>query len=144
MVPHVVPVTDTLAMQAVHCAGMRCWLASLMLPEHTQRDRWPVQLENRALLSARVTGATVVVTSPTGVVGDTIRLAAPVTIPPHDVRQAEVIVERDRLAPGTYSGSVHFRVDGADDPVILSFQLFVRSSPLIPLLAILLGILVGR
>lgn len=66
-------------------------------------------------------------------------LAANATVP-----VALKVVNRDRLEPDKYLGTLRFRMDGLNTPAAVNFTLDVRSSPWYPLLVLLFGVIVGR
>jgi hypothetical protein len=48
------------------------------------------------------------------------------------------------MEPGSYTGSLRLRADGAASPVAVALQISVRSSPLLPIILVILGVLLGR
>ncbi len=146
--PDVVPVTPDMALQVTRCQNpFDCALAGWLLPESMIRNDWLVQLDNHTPLPVEiVTVVPVMRGDKTGIVlsAREVSLTMPDKLPPGQVESVGLNIHRSKLAPDRYKGILRFRFKGSDTPVNVNLVLDVRNGPLLPILIILLGIMLGR
>jgi hypothetical protein len=146
--PRVAPVLTTQAFQVARCDwSLDCWLANLVLPGSATHDRWQIQLDNQGQESAVVTSAQAVMQgqqTAQGVTVHQVQIAPLPELPANAISTFPVSITRNALLPDHYAGTLRFTIDGLAEPVIINSTLDVRNGPLWALLAILLGIVVGR
>lgn len=145
-VPDVTAVTDSLTMSVIRCTNwLECGLAALFFPGARQQTDWSVLLENRAAQDAAVTSTSLHVrNTASSVRSDALTVTAPAVLPALEISESRVTVDSSRMEPGSYTGSLRLRVDGAASPVAVALQISVRSSPLLPIILVILGVLLGR
>ena len=146
--PNIKPVVADQAFQITRCDPLYdCWLAALLLSGSSTRDERHVLLDNQASQPANVRESTAVmlggrtgavVTAPDVVVGPVS------TLPAEKVTSVPVTIQRSLLSADRYQGKLRFLVDGLDEPVTINTTIDVRNGPLGALIAVLLGIIVGR
>ena len=105
-----------------------------------------MDIDNHTLLPVKISGAAVVLRgeksgySPTG---QEVSLD-PITLPARQVSHTTLHIHRNSLNPDRYQGSIRLKVENSDDPVKVNATIEVRYGPILPLLVILLGVVVGR
>ena len=146
--PIVKPVSPNLTIQVVRCHGdIECLLATWLLPDSVLRHDWVVYLDNKTRLPVTVTDATVVMRgdkSGNAVTPNEIYLDVPQTLPENKIEPIKLTIERNRFSPDRYQGTVHFKVENSDEPIVLNILLNVRDKPFWAIVIILFGIFVGR
>lgn len=147
--PDVKAVYPTLNRQAVRCSGWSCGIAGIVLPSGTVRVDWPVPLENRTLQQAVIEEATLMLR---GEKSGELLPAEALKIDqelPAKLGVGQLSTFKLRLAPekasaDAYRGQLRLKLQGSDDPLLISLELSVREGPLLALIVIVLGICMGR
>jgi hypothetical protein len=146
--PSVKMVATGLNLQVVNCGDwLDCLLSTWFLPASVVRDAWPVWLENRAPVSATVAQAAVLMRGDkTGASLDAsqVFITTPQTVPAQFVSPVALNVVRRKLPADRYAGTVQLQVQGMNEPVTLSVTIDARNGPLLAILAVMLGIVIGR
>ncbi|MDQ3705295.1 MAG: caspase family protein [Chloroflexota bacterium] len=148
--PALTPVagSDQLQLQLVHCGGgLDCMLAGLVLPDSAQADTRHLHFDNTTRSPVTVTSAVVVAqgsltgyqVSPAAVRPHTM----PVTLASNAIVSLPLTLSRLDLPADRYMGSVYLTLEGAADRLRVPVDMSVRVGPSGPLLALLLGILLG-
>src|SRR3712207_5598232 len=117
-----------------------------MRPEWTKSSR-DVLFENRTPGTVKVTDANLVMLgNRTGkIVGSSdIELKWDTELHENAVKPVSLIIDPNSLPPDRYQGTLLLELDGAEDPVRADLALDVRGGPLVALVIILIGIVVGR
>lgn len=143
------PVVNSVArIQIVNCGGIECLLSRLVLPASEFLDDWSVQLRNNGGEPITITRGTVVMrASNSGIVVNEQQIAvAPPANPiaSFDIGAATLRLRRDLLSPGMYEGEALFFSENGQPPVTVALQVMARVGCILPALAIIMGILIGR
>lgn len=146
--PQVVPVTPTLSWQVVRCSHwLDCQMATWFLPASVLQDDWEVWLDNQTAEAVEVIDGVTVLRGLRGghtARADDVILAVPQTLPANEVEPIAVTINRQRLAPDNYQGTLRFKLATQDEPVLVTTNIDVRQGPFWALIVVLLGILLGR
>ncbi len=127
--------------------GPLLWLARRLLPASAFLDKQPIHLFNAGKLRATLADTTMKVraSSGMGLGKETLRLEpATRTFEPKRDGVMSLQIERGALHPGHYEGELRLFFEDAEQPLSLPLKMDVREGPLWPLLAILIGILLGQ
>lgn len=131
---------STIYVQHVECWGRGCWLAEGLLPGMTGGTR-EVRFTNPLDVEVVIVDAEAVLANLTGspVPSDAVRVASHASVvPPRGHPIVNLTLDHKPLKPGHYTGALHLTLaDGGyvEAPVTMD----VRSGPVAPLLALLLG-----
>jgi hypothetical protein len=146
--PKVTPVTPTLSWQVVRCSHwLDCRLATWFLPASVVEDNWEVWLDNQTAQAVDVIDGVTVLRGLRGghtARADDVLLAVPQTLPANKVEPVAVAINRQRLAPDNYQGTLRFKLATQDEPVLVTTNIDVRQGPFWALVVVVLGILLGR
>jgi hypothetical protein len=145
--PDIQPVVADQSFQVARCSWIGCNLAGILLGGSLTSDEWHVQLDNRASQAATVTSAQVVMSgkhTADAVTSSQVKIGRVGVLPAGVVSTVPVTIKRDSLLPGRYQGKLRFTIGGLDEPVTINSTLDVRDGPFWALVAVFLGIVVGR
>lgn len=147
-VPTVLPVIPNLSWQVVRCDfWLDCKLATWFLPESVVQDQWEVWLDNQTAQAVEVVdGVTVLYGAKSGHAAraNDVVLTVPHSLPANQVDPIAVTINRQQLAPDSYQGTMRFKLEDVDTPLSVPTNISVRQGPLMALIVVLLGILLGR
>ena len=143
------PGTDRVQLRLVRCGrGLDCALARLLLPDSAFLDGWQLQFDNPVQAPVTVVNAEVVVIGErTGYQLTAANLALPQgqqTLPANQIVSLPLTLTRQAMPPDHYTGAFYLTLDGRDERLTIPVDLSVRTGPLWALLALLLGIVLGR
>ena len=144
--PDIEPLVADQSFQVARCLGIGCNLAEILLGGSVTRDEWHVQLDNQTSQPVTVTNAQAVMygkRTAEAVTSSQVKIG-PVEVLPAGVSTVAVTIKRDSLLPDRYQGKLRFTIAGLDEPVTINSTLDVRNGPFWALVAIFLGIVVGR
>ncbi len=140
--------TEDLRLRLVHCGrGVSCWFAPLFLPESAFLDRWTLQFDNPGATPVSVTDIeAVVLGEQTGYQLTEEALVLPETamLPADGIVSLRLELNRAAMPPDRYTGRIYLTLAGRAERLSLPVDLNVRTGPFWPLLALLLGIVIGR
>ena len=148
--PSIVPLkgTDQLQLQLVNCNWiLDCALANLLLPASTRINQLQLQFDNPALAPAQILSSATIVqgnftryqlTDAFSVPQGTQTLAA------NEVVSLPLLLNRFAMPPDQYSGAIYLTLANQTNRLTLPVTLNVRSGPLLPLLILLVGVVLGR
>ena len=134
--------------QLVRCSPLPCRLAR-WLPTSLLGQERSLQLDNQTTNPVKVSGHGVfLLGQKTGhpvTEGDVILEHKDWTLPARQPSAITIKVsDRNRLLPDRYAGTIRFNLEGADAQSIVNYTLDVRDAPWWALLALLLGVILGR
>ena len=125
-----------------------CGLARLLLPASAFLQQWDLAFDNSVDAPVKVTGAEVLLKGEqTGYQLTKAQIQLP-NIP--QSLEADRIVrlpltwERSQIPPDRYIGAVYLTLEDANERLIIPVNLTMRIAPLMPLLVLFLGIVLGR
>jgi hypothetical protein len=146
--PDVKPVVPNPAFQVARCGSrVGCALANWLLPSALTGDQRTVQLDNPSLSEVKVTGMELLLRGEkTGsvVTSTDVLVPAPPQIPAGKVSPVVLQINRSSLPADRYQGTLRLQVHGLDQPINVNLTMDVRNGPLLALLVLLAGIIVGR
>jgi len=145
--PAIQTVSDNLAIQAVRCTVLDCWLAGLLLPTRLRANDAVVQLSNKTATNVPVARAQAVLigeNSGLNVPTTLASMTSPRTVGAFDVTDVGLTLRLDSLASDRYNGAVRVWLTGQDDPLTLKTTVDVRDGPLWAVVAVLMGLVLGR
>lgn len=125
-----------------------CALARLLLPASAFLQQWDLTFDNSVDAPVKVTGAEVLLKGEqTGYQLTKAQIQLP-NIP--QSLEADRIVrlpltwERSQIPPDRYTGAVYLTLEDANERLIIPVNLTMRIAPLMPVLVLFLGIVLGR
>ena len=127
--------------------GWSCWIAREIISSSATADRQPIRLENQSPLPAQGIDTMVLLRGTNNKSNDVSRdvsLDSVKTIPGSGIAEVPVTIKYNVLAADAYEGSVRFRVPATDEALTVPLTVNVRDGPILPLLIILAGVIVGR
>ena len=148
--PSIIPLkgTDQIQLQLVNCNwALDCAIANLLLPNSNRIDRLQLQFDNPAPVPAQILNAATVIQ------GDTTRyqLADAFSIPQgsqtlaaDEIVSLPLTLNRAAMPPDRYTGAIYLRLASQSNRLVLPVTLDVRIGPLLPLLVLFAGIVLGR
>lgn len=145
--------TDQVRLQLVNCQGwLDCAIAQLLLPASATINQRELQFDNSSQSPMNVLSTAVVVQGDfTGYQLTNQEIALPKTIQPLPANQIvslPVTLHRAQMPPDQYGGSIFLTLRSSSDRtsnrLVLPVNLSVRSGPLLPLLVLLFGVILGR
>ncbi|NJO40768.1 MAG: hypothetical protein HC865_08940 [Cyanobacteria bacterium RU_5_0] len=148
--PSIIPLkgTDQIQLQLVNCNWiLDCALANLLLPASTRIDHLQLQFDNPALVPAQVLNtATVVQGNFTRYqLTDTFSVPPGVqTLAANQIVSLPLTLNRFAMPPDQYTGAIYLTLANQTNRLVLPVSLNVRSGPLLPLLILLVGVVLGR
>ncbi len=137
-----------LTAQLVRCSPFPCaltrWLPASLIGE----QRW-LQLDNQTPHPVKVSGHGVVLQGQkTGRLVTESDVALDLkdwTLPARQPSAIKMTLsDRNRLQPDRYAGAMRFNLESSDVQPIVNFTLDVRDAPWWPILALILGVVLGR
>ncbi len=142
------PGTSNLSLQLVNCApGPDCWLARLFLPRSAFLDLWSLQFDNQTEAPVNVEDVEAVVLGEgTGYQLTAAALTPPeaVTLPADEIVSLPLLLNRGAMPPDHYTGRLYLTLEGQRGRLSIPVDVNVRVGPFWPLVALLLGIVLGR
>jgi hypothetical protein len=146
--PDLRPIAPNPAFQIARCGNrVGCRLANWLLPSGLTGDQRTVQLDNLSLSEVKVTGIELLLRGEkTGnvVTSTDVTVPASTQIPGGKVSPVVLQINRSSLPADRYQGSLRLQVHGLDQPINVNLTMDVRNGPLLALLVLLAGIIVGR
>lgn len=145
--PNIEPVVANQSFQVVRCWWIECNLAEILLGGSATRQVWHIQLDNQASQPVTVTSALVVMhgsRTTEAVTSSQVKIRPLAVLPANDVSTIPVTITRNSLQSDGYQGKLRFNIEGLDETVTINSTLDVRNGPWWALVAVFLGILVGR
>jgi hypothetical protein len=124
-------------------------LARWLFHPRAASDRLPIRVENKGRAPVRITAADLVGLRPEiGLAGpehQALHLEGTTpTVAPAGASEVTVAVDRGALPPDRYRGRLRVAAENLDTPSVTDFVLAVKHGPTLALVAILLGIVLGR
>lgn len=148
--PTLIPVEQSKAihMDLVNCQWWDCWLAHLILPPSTRMNQYQIWFDNNSLQPIQIK-KTVLVTEGK-LTGFQLTNSDLSLIKPDQVLTAKqksglaLQVRRNAMPPEQYEGDFHLIFAGRNETVTLPLLVNVRTGPLLPIVALFFGVVLGR
>lgn len=151
--PNLTPLPDASQVQLnlVNCAGplggLDCLLGHFLLPGSFQR-KWELHFDNLTQAPVNLVDTQVVVRGrQSGYQLTEAELTPPQqqqVLPADQVVTIPLIIDQSAIPPDQYIGILHFTLEGQSQRLTAPVDLRVRSGPLLPLILLLSGIILGR
>ena len=149
--PPIVPLegTDQIQLRLVNCSwGLDCLLANLFLPASTRLNQLELKFDNPASNPAKILNSALSVRGELTLYplpNDALSIPQEeVTFPAQKITSIPLTINRSAIPPEQYVGKIYITQANQSNRLILPVSLSVRSGPLLPLLTLLLGVLLGR
>ncbi|HAZ43013.1 MAG TPA: hypothetical protein DDW76_10295 [Cyanobacteria bacterium UBA11369] len=149
--PTLIPLrgNEQVQLQLTQCNPLLdCGLARLLFPASAFLQSWDLAFDNSVDAPVKVTGAEVLLKGEqTGyqLTSNQIKVSnIPQTLAADSVVRLPLTWDSLKIPPDRYTGAVYLSLDGARDRLIIPVNLTGRIAPLMPLLVLVLGIVLGR
>jgi hypothetical protein len=141
--------SEAIRLELVQCrSSWNCRLAGLLLPASATQDSWQLSFDNATDTKVQLIDADFVLIgkhSGYPLTDDQLGLSAvELQLPSNQIVEVPLALDRSRMPPDHYQGSVYLSVQGSAEPLEIPTDIKVRTGPLWPLLFLLFGVLVGR
>jgi hypothetical protein len=144
------PGTERIQLQLVDCGvSVDCFLGQRLLPSSFFVDSFQLQFKNVPLIAVGINDAKVSVKGEqTGyqLTEKELYLSQPTqqVLPATSIVTLPLTIMRSAIPPDHYTGYLYLSLANGEEPLVVPVDLSVRSPPFWPLIALLLGILLGR
>lgn len=148
--PSLIPLkgTDQIQLQLVNCNWiLDCALANLFLPASTRINKLQLQFDNPAPVPAQILNTATVVQGNFTRYQLTTTFSVPQgaqTLAANDIVSLPLTLNRFAMPPDQYTGAIYLTLENQTNRLTLPVTLNVRSGPLLPLLILLVGVILGR
>ncbi len=140
--------TEQIQLQLVNCSGwLDCSLARWFLPASAFLDRRQLQFDNRISTAASVLNTATIAQGVTSNYPLTSEISIPkgsLSLAANQISSLALNIQRSALPPDRYTGAVYITLTPQQNRLVLPLNISVRSGPLMPLLLLLLGIILGQ
>ncbi len=151
--PNLTPLPDASQVQLnlVNCSGplgaLDCLLGHFLLPGSFQR-KWELHFDNLTQAPVNLIDTQVVVRGrQSGFQLSETELTPPQekqVLPANQIVTIPLTIDQSAIPPDQYVGTLHFTLEGQSQRLTAPVDLRVRSGPLLPLILLLVGIVLGR
>ncbi|WP_017302023.1 hypothetical protein [Nodosilinea nodulosa] len=141
--------TEQIQLRLVNCSwALDCFLAQRLLPASAHLNQLELRFDNPTTAPATILNTAVVVQGNlTQYPLSSQALALPnetITLPPQAISSIPLTLDRSAMPPEQYVGAIYLTQAAQSNRLVLPINLSVRSGPLLPIVIILLGVLLGR
>lgn len=147
----IIPLKDTeqIQLRLVNCSwALDCFLAKRVLPASAHLDQLELKFDNPAAEPATILNSAVAIQ------GNLTQYPLPgaalsisneeITLPPQAISSIPLTLNRSAMPPEQYVGAIYLTQAAQSNRLVLPVNLSVRSGPLLSVVAIILGVLLGR
>jgi hypothetical protein len=135
---------DTVKIQRVDCQGFGCRLAAWLEPS-ISNDTYPLQFDNQTPEPFEMIGVSAAFGELNhGTTTSLVSLERPVKVAVEPIVEIKASLSHTLPAPDRYVGDIQFKLPRKDAPLKIPLEVDVRSGPLMPIVVLLVGILLGR
>lgn len=143
------PGNEQIQLKLTQCSWwLDCALGRLLLPASAFLPQWDLAFDNSVDAPVKVTGAEVLLKGEqTGyqLTKTQIQLPnIPQSLPADQIVRLPLTWKQSQIPPDRYTGAVYLTLENANERLIIPINLTMRIAPLIPLLVLFLGIILGR
>lgn len=149
--PTLVPLkgTEQIHLQLVNCGWwLDCALARLLLPASAFINQRELQFDNSTQVPVKILNtATIVEGDLTGYQLNNQAISLPQelkSLPANQIVSIPLTLNRAVMPPDRYSGAIYLTLKERSDRLWLPVNLSARSSPLLPLIVLFFGVILGR
>lgn len=141
--------TDQIRLQLVNCGWwLDCAVAQILLPASATINQRELQFDNSTQSSVDILNAAAIVQGDfTGYQLTNRAISLPQDIQPLSANQIVSIpltLNRSQMPPDQYGGAIYLTLQNRGNRLTLPLNLSVRSGPLLPLVVLLFGVILGR
>ncbi len=141
--------TEHIQLQLVNCwEGLDCALARLILPQSALINHRQLNLDNRDTTPVEIINTDIVLSGNLTnyqLTAENIFFDKKVkSLPANRISNLSLNIDRSQLPPEQYMGAIYLTLANRAERFILPIGIDVRVGPLIPLIVIFLGIIIGR
>lgn len=141
--------TDQIRLQLVNCGWLLdCAVARLLLPASTTINQRELQFDNSTQSSVDILNAAAIVQGDfTGYQLTNSAISLPQDIQPLSANQIVSIpltLNRSQMPPDQYGGAIYLTLQNRGNRLTLPLNISVRSGPLLPLVVLFFGVILGR
>ncbi len=144
----VLPGTEQIQLQLVNCSGwLDCSLARWFLPASAFLNVRQLQFDNRASTAVSILNTATIAQGVTSNYPLTSEISIPkgsLSLAANQISSLPLNIQRSALPPDRYTGAVYITLTPQQNRLILPLNVSVRSGPLMPLVFLLLGIILGH
>ncbi|MBD2165556.1 hypothetical protein H6G04_14245 [Calothrix membranacea FACHB-236] len=144
----VLPGTEQIQLQLVNCSGwLDCSLARWFLPASAFLNVRQLQFDNRASTAVSILNTATIAQGVTSNYPLTSEISIPkgsLSLATNQISSLPLNIQRSALPPDRYTGAVYITLTPQQNRLILPLNVSVRSGPLMPLVFLLLGIILGQ
>ncbi|MBD1849509.1 hypothetical protein [Leptolyngbya sp. FACHB-711] len=148
--PPVIPLqgTDQIQLRLVNCRAINCLLSRLFLPASSRLNQLSLELDNPSATPVQILSSAVSVRGEFNLYPLTSNALSlpqePITLPAQQITTIPLTINRSVIPPDRYIGKIYLVQANQSNRLVLPVNMSVRSSPLMPLLVLLLGIVLGQ
>ena len=141
--------TEQIQLQVVNCNWVvDCLLANLFLPASTRLNQIELQLDNPALVPTKILNSAVSVQGALThypLPGSALSIPpGEIALPTQTISSIPLNLDRSAMPPEQYVGAIYLTQANQSNRLVLPINLSVRSGPLLPLITLLIGVILGR
>ena len=143
------PGNEQIQLKLTQCSWrLDCALGRLLLPTSAFLQQWDLTFDNSVDAPVKVTGVEVLLKGEqTGyqLTKTQIQLPnIPQSLPADQIVRLPLTWERSQIPPDRYTGAVYLTLEDANERLIIPVNLTMRIAPLMPVLVLFVGIVLGR
>lgn len=140
--------TAQIQLQLVNCSGwLDCSLARLLLPASAYINQRQLQFENLSSTPVSILNNAVVLEGALTnyqLTENAISISEDVqSLPANRITSLPLILNRSAMPPDQYGGAVYLTLTDQGDRLVLPVIISVRNGPLLPMLVLFLGVVLG-
>lgn len=141
--------TEQIRLQLVNCGWLLdCGLARLLLPASATIDQRQLYFDNPTTSPINVLNTAVILDGDlTGYQLTEKAIAVPQgnqSFPANQISSLPLTLNRAAMPPDQYTGAVYLTLNGGSDRLSFPVDLSVRTGPLLPLVVLFFGVILGR
>ncbi|BAZ24146.1 hypothetical protein NIES4073_50380 [Kalymmatonema gypsitolerans NIES-4073] len=143
--------TEQIQLNLVNCGGwlgLDCALGRVLLPKSAHIEHRELQFDNPTPAAVNVVNTAVVAQGElTGYQLNSSAISIPQVskpLPANQIVSMRLVLKRSVMPPDNYNGAVYLTLGAQGDRLTLPINLNVRSGPLLPLVVLFLGVILGR
>jgi hypothetical protein len=141
--------TEQVRLQLVNCGWwLDCAVARLLLPASATINQRELQFDNSTQSSVDILNAAAILQGDfTGyqLTNSAISLPKEVrSLPANQIVRIPLTLDRSQMPPDQYTGAIYLTLQNRSDRLVLPIDLSVRSGPLMPLVVLFFGVILGR
>jgi hypothetical protein len=152
--PNLIPVggTEQIELRLVNCQGfwgfLDCLIAQGLLPASAFLNEWQLQFDNPTQAPVTIIDTKVILRGEqTGYQLTQKAVSLPqgaISLPSDRIMSIPLILNRSIIPPDRYTGAIYLTLSGQTQRLVIPLDLKMRSGPILPLMVLIFGVLLGR